>query len=49
VAGVATAIIDTGTPAGASAPPVLLHGSGPGATAAANRRPVIPAMSATAA
>ena len=47
VAGVSTAIIDTGTPAAASAPPVLLlHGSGPGVTAAANWRPVIPALSA---
>ncbi len=46
VAGVLTAIIDTGTPAAASAPPVLLlHGSGPGVTAAANWRPVIPALS----
>jgi 2-hydroxymuconate-semialdehyde hydrolase len=47
VAGVSTALIDTGTPTGASAPPVLLlHGSGPGVTAAANWRPVIPALSA---
>ncbi len=47
VAGVATAVIDTGTPPGATAPPVLLlHGSGPGVTAAANWRPVIPALSA---
>jgi pimeloyl-ACP methyl ester carboxylesterase len=47
VAGVATAVIDTGTPAGASAPPVLLlHGSGPGVTATANWRPVLPALSA---
>jgi 2-hydroxymuconate-semialdehyde hydrolase len=46
VAGVSTAVIDTGPPAGASAPPVLLlHGSGPGVTAAANWRPVIPALS----
>jgi hypothetical protein len=31
VAGVATAVIDTGTPEGAAAPPaLLLHGSGPG-------------------
>jgi 2-hydroxymuconate-semialdehyde hydrolase len=45
VAGVATAVIDTGTPPGAAAPPVLLlHGSGPGVTAAANWRPVIPAL-----
>jgi pimeloyl-ACP methyl ester carboxylesterase len=47
VAGVSTAIIDTGTPTGAPAPPLLLlHGSGPGVTAAANWRPVIPALSA---
>ncbi len=48
VAGVATALIDTGAPPGpAAAPPVLLlHGSGPGVTAAANWRPVIPALSA---
>ena len=48
VAGVATAVIDTGAPPGpAAAPPVLLlHGSGPGVTAAANWRPVIPALSA---
>ena len=47
VAGVATAVIDTGTPAGAAGPPVLLlHGSGPGVTATANWRPVIPAVSA---
>jgi pimeloyl-ACP methyl ester carboxylesterase len=50
VAGVSTALIDVG-PAdpGASIgqPPVLLlHGSGPGVTAAANWRPVIPALSA---
>jgi 2-hydroxymuconate-semialdehyde hydrolase len=48
VAGVATALIDTGAPPGpAAVPPVLLlHGSGPGVTAAANWRPVIPALSA---
>ena len=46
VAGVSTAIIDTGPRAGGGAPPVLLlHGSGPGVTAAANWRPVIPALS----
>jgi len=46
VAGVATAVIDTGTPPAAVARPVLLlHGSGPGVTAAANWRPVIPALS----
>jgi 2-hydroxymuconate-semialdehyde hydrolase len=47
VAGVSTAVIDTGTPEGAVAPPVLmLHGSGPGVTATANWRPIIPAVSA---
>jgi pimeloyl-ACP methyl ester carboxylesterase len=47
VAGVATAVIDTGTPAGAAAPPaLLLHGSGPGVTATANWRAIIPALSA---
>jgi pimeloyl-ACP methyl ester carboxylesterase len=46
VAGVATAVIDTGEPATASGPPVLmLHGSGPGVTAMANWRPIIPAVS----
>lgn len=46
-AGVSTAVIDTGTPAGATAPPVLLlHGSGPGVTAFANWRAIIPALSA---
>jgi 2-hydroxymuconate-semialdehyde hydrolase len=48
VAGVSTALIDTGTPVGAAAPPVLLlHGSGPGVTATANWRPIIPALSAS--
>jgi len=48
VAGVSTAVIDTGTPVGAVAPPVLLlHGSGPGVTATANWRPIIPALSAS--
>ena len=49
VAGVRTAVIDTGDPAGPgpAAPPVLLlHGSGPGVTALANWRPVIPALAA---
>ena len=48
VAGVATALIDVGPSTGTSTdlPPVLLlHGSGPGVTAAANWRPVIPALS----
>jgi 2-hydroxymuconate-semialdehyde hydrolase len=48
VAGVPTAVIDTGEPAAADGPPVLLlHGSGPGVTALANWRAVIPALSAT--
>ncbi len=48
VAGVSTAVIDTGTPQESTAPPVLLlHGSGPGVTATANWRPVIPALSAS--
>jgi 2-hydroxymuconate-semialdehyde hydrolase len=47
VAGVSTAVIDTGTPDGPVAPPLLLlHGSGPGVTGTANWRPVIPALSA---
>ena len=46
VKGVATAVIDTGDPAVATGPPVLLlHGSGPGVTGTANWRPVIPALS----
>ena len=49
VAGVSTAIIDTGPSIqagdGPAAPPVLLlHGSGPSVTAAANWRAVIPAL-----
>jgi 2-hydroxymuconate-semialdehyde hydrolase len=47
VAGVATAVVDTGTPEGAAAPPaLLLHGSGPGVTAIANWRAVIPSLAA---
>jgi 2-hydroxymuconate-semialdehyde hydrolase len=46
VAGVPTALIDTGPPASSAPPVLLLHGSGPGVTAAANWRPVIPALSA---
>ncbi len=48
VAGVRTAVIDTGDPSGpgpAAPPLVLLHGSGPGVTGLANWRPVIPALS----
>lgn len=46
---VETALIDTGEPAEPSgAPPLLmLHGSGPGVTAMANWRPVIPTLSRT--
>jgi 2-hydroxymuconate-semialdehyde hydrolase len=48
VAGVSTAVIDTGPKAGAAGPPVLLlHGSGPGVTALANWRPIIPAVAAS--
>lgn len=47
VDGVATAVIDTGTPEGAVAPPaLLLHGSGPGVTATANWRLIIPVIGA---
>jgi 2-hydroxymuconate-semialdehyde hydrolase len=43
--GVRTAVIDTGDPPAASGPPVLLlHGSGPGVTATANWRPIIPTL-----
>jgi len=46
VAGVPTALIDTGPGERGTPPVLLLHGSGPGVTAAANWRPVIPALSA---
>lgn len=47
IGGVRTSLIDTGEPEHAVGPPVLLlHGSGPGVTATANWRPVIPALSA---
>ena len=42
--GTATAVIDTGEPAAGQLPVLLLHGSGPGVSAAANWRPVIPAL-----
>ncbi|WP_433734077.1 alpha/beta fold hydrolase [Nocardia sp. CA-129566] len=49
VDGVRTAVIDTGEPTGSSTQPplLLLHGSGPGVSAAANWRPVLPSLSAT--
>jgi 2-hydroxymuconate-semialdehyde hydrolase len=49
VAGTPTHVIDTGDPAGgADGPPVLLlHGSGPGVSAMANWRLVIPALATT--
>jgi 2-hydroxymuconate-semialdehyde hydrolase len=46
VAGVPTAVTDTGDPGGDRPPVLLLHGSGPGVSAAANWRPIIPALSA---
>jgi pimeloyl-ACP methyl ester carboxylesterase len=45
-AGADTAVIDTGDPGTGLPPVLLLHGSGPGVSAAANWRPVIPALSA---
>lgn len=49
IAGTPTYVIDTGEPAdGASGPPVLLlHGSGPGVSALANWRLVIPELATT--
>ena len=44
--GTDTAVIDTGGPETRQPPLLLLHGSGPGVSAAANWRPVIPALSA---
>ena len=44
--GTDTAVIDTGEPGHGEPPVLLLHGSGPGVSAAANWRPVIPALSA---
>jgi 2-hydroxymuconate-semialdehyde hydrolase len=46
VAGVATAVLDSGDTGGAPPPVLLLHGSGPGVSAAANWRTVIPALGA---
>jgi 2-hydroxymuconate-semialdehyde hydrolase len=44
VAGVATAVIDTGEAGDGQPPLLLLHGSGPGVSAAANWRAVLPAL-----
>jgi 2-hydroxymuconate-semialdehyde hydrolase len=46
IAGVTTAVIDTGDTGGALPPVLLLHGSGPGVSAAANWRTVLPALQA---
>ncbi len=47
VAGTPTVVIDTGASPRPTLPPVLLlHGSGPGVTAGANWRPIIPGLSA---
>jgi pimeloyl-ACP methyl ester carboxylesterase len=47
VGGFSTAVIDTGEAGGSQPPVLLLHGSGPGVSAAANWRPVIPALRAS--
>ena len=44
VGGVATAVIDTGETGSGLPPVLLLHGSGPGVSAAANWRAVLPAL-----
>jgi 2-hydroxymuconate-semialdehyde hydrolase len=44
VGGVATEVLDTGVADGAEPPVLLLHGSGPGVSAMANWRPIIPAL-----
>jgi 2-hydroxymuconate-semialdehyde hydrolase len=46
VAGVATAVIDTGETGSGLPPVLLLHGSGPGVSAGANWRAVLPALQA---
>jgi len=46
VAGVATAVLDTGETGSGLPPVLLLHGSGPGVSAAANWRAVLPALRA---
>jgi 2-hydroxymuconate-semialdehyde hydrolase len=45
VGGVSTAVLDTGPTEGVEPPVLLLHGSGPGVSAQANWRPIIPALS----
>jgi 2-hydroxymuconate-semialdehyde hydrolase len=47
VGGVATEVLDTGRTEGGDPPVLLLHGSGPGVSALANWRPIIPALSKT--
>jgi 2-hydroxymuconate-semialdehyde hydrolase len=47
VGGVATEVLDTGSADGADPPVLLLHGSGPGVSAMANWRPIIPALAKT--
>jgi len=47
VGGVTTEVLDTGPAEGADPPVLLLHGSGPGVSAMANWRPIIPALSKT--
>ncbi len=44
VGGVRTRVLDTGGDGGGQPPVLLLHGSGPGVTAWANWRPVVPAL-----
>lgn len=46
IAGVATAVIDVGGPGSGQPPVLLLHGSGPGVSATANWRAVLPALRA---
>jgi 2-hydroxymuconate-semialdehyde hydrolase len=47
ISGTDTAVIDTGDPGTGQLPVLLLHGSGPGVSAAANWRLVIPALAQT--
>ena len=46
IAGVATAVIDVGGPGSGQPPVLLLHGSGPGVSATANWRAVLPPLRA---